>query len=1126
VKSTSIKNLQDYTVVSKYSRYLPELRRREVWDEAVKRMEDMNISVYPELEEDIRWAFSFVYEKILLGSQRALQFGGEAALRANLRIYNCFAEETEFITSAGVKSFSEFSDGEVVRVLTHTGQWQSATVRSFGEQQLYKIKIGRGRASYTVRATKDHQWLLKNGARVTEIRKNDKLLEAPNIFVDFDYDAASPDEKLYWCYGMVYGDGTRIKNKDGVYAHSMIRLCDHARKFKYRFEEMGFSTSSPLSCKGDFMAYTGTYLKTCPDPAIDAPRLVRAFVAGYLDADGCKNKNGAEARKFGSIQATGQPYIDFIRKCFPIAGIYIVSEHDLSNTSTNFGPRTSPTISFTIINGLSSNSPPFVIREIEVDKRETVWCLEVEDDHSFIFPFGVATGNCLYGQCDRPRFFQETLYALLCGSGVGFSVQKHHVAKLPSLYLEKDEDSRSNELVTFTIPDSIEGWADAVGVLISSYMPGPFAEYAKKEVVFDYSAIRPAGSPLSHGCGKAPGYSGLKEALEHIQSLLERAYLAGVEKLRPIDCYDIVMYAADAVLSGGVRRSSTISIFSLDDEEMMNAKTGNWYDEGENPQRSNSNNSALLLRGKVTFEQFAKLVDTARFGGGEPGFLWADSLEAGFNPCLSADATVMTASGVTTIANLQVGQKIWSTEGWTTVTAKWSTGFKEVYLYTTEHDSKFLGTENHKVFSHGTKTPVGTLSSIDTFVLDTDISTFPSAVISRIYKGIEEVFDITVDNSSHSFWSGACNVSNCAEIGMYAYDEEGNSGFQGCNLVEINGSAIDSMERFLSAAKAAALIGTLQAGYTKFPYLGEATEKIFRREALLGVSITGIMDSPEIILNPDNLKKAVDVIRETNQEIAKKIGINPAARLTTIKPSGTSSLVLGTASGIHPHHAKRYLRHVQANKMEAPLKHFRKFNPLATEQSFWADTDEVITFCVEVPDGSKLKNQVSAIQLLENVKLMKKHWIDNGKNPELCVKPWLSHNVSNTISIRNDEEWEEVKHYIFDNQQFFAGITLTSSDIDKDYAQAPLCAVYTANEIAKQYGDGSVVCSGIIEDALEVWKDEPAPLWKACSVLLGTSPIPDRPAPAGYSSKGGIIYTTLDDVFQADKVSGIERWLD
>lgn len=522
--------------------------------------------------------------------------------------------------------------------------------------------------------------------------------------------------------------------------------------------------------------------------------------------------------------------------------------------------------------------------------------------------------NCSASYVDRPRFFQEMLYLLLCGVGVGFSVQFHHVAKLPRLVGAINPRYRIN----YTIPDTIEGWSDAIGVLINSYFVGN--EYSNHNVVFDYSQIRPKGSPFSHGCGTAPGSAPIERSIEHIREHLNQIITTKQHKLRPIQVYDINMYLAEAVLSGGVRRSATICLFSPSDKEMMLAKTGNWYETHR--QRGMSNNSAVLIRDNTTKEEFNKLVECAKEFG-EPGFIWADSTEALTNPC--------------------------------------------------------------------------------------------------------------------------------AEIGLYAYDKDGNSGWQLCNLTEINGAAIEDETDFIHSAEAASFIGTMQAGYDEFPYLGPVTESIVRREALLGVSITGIMDTPDVLLNPDTQRRAALAVRKKNKQIAELIGINQSARTTCVKPAGSTSLIMGTATGIHPHYAKRYIRRIQSNKMDPVYSYFKSINENATEDSMWSKSgsDGIAMFPVLTKPGAITWDDVTDIDLLEAVKLTQNNWVAHGKNHELCVQPWLNHSVSNTVMVSH---WNDVSDFIFENRDSFTGVSLLGKSNEINYVQPPNTGVKSMTQLVDEYG--------------------------------------------------------------------------
>ena len=563
--------------------------------------------------------------------------------------------------------------------------------------------------------------------------------------------------------------------------------------------------------------------------------------------------------------------------------------------------------------------------------------------------------NCTTSYCDRPRFFQEALWLLLCGCGVGFSVQTHHIAKLPEI----QRPTGGN--ITFEIPDTIEGWADALGALLSSYFvtDQPFPQFANMTVDFDYSLIRPKGRPISSGMGRAPGPEPLRRSIEIIRKLVNERLAQGITRLRSIDAYDIMMHASDAVLSGGVRRSASICLFSPDDDLMATAKTGNWF--SENPQRARSNNSAILLRDSTSREQFAKLMKSVREFG-EPGFVWTDHLDATFNPC--------------------------------------------------------------------------------------------------------------------------------GEIGLYP-QIDGQTGFAFCNLCEINMGCVNTPEKFREACTAAAILGTLQADYTDFAYLGEVSTRIAQREALLGISMTGMMEHPAIAFDPDLQREMAQLILDVNAKVAKRIGINIAARTTCVKPAGTTSCILGTSSGIHPHHSRRYIRRAQASEDELLVDFFRAQNPLAVEKSVWNPngTDVVLNFCIEAPPDAMTKRDVTAVDLLGYVKITKENWIDAGKRTELCAQPWLSHNVSNTISVK-DNEWNSVEEYIYNNRAIFAGISLLSDGGDLDYPQAPFCEILTATEIVNLYGAGALMSSGLIVDGLYAFDDN---LWAACDCVLGRGENLDAP---------------------------------
>lgn len=553
--------------------------------------------------------------------------------------------------------------------------------------------------------------------------------------------------------------------------------------------------------------------------------------------------------------------------------------------------------------------------------------------------------NCVGVLFNKNDYFQKCFHVLLSGCGLDFSIRRMFTDQLSPIY------KRTLGAKTFVIEDSIEGWSNALGVLISSYLGDnqPFPEFAGYEIKFDYSPIRPKGSYISGGF-KAPGHEGLKQSLEKIEDLLEKWITNEGNKIRPILVYDIIMHAANAVLSGGVRRSACSVLIDEDDEEMIYAKIGNWRQE--NPQRARSNNAVGLVRRQFSYDKLKEIID----------------------------------------------------------------------LNQGDNDISFI------------------------FVFD------------------------------------EYEVSNpCREITFRPILEDGRSGFQMCNLTEINASKCTTEQEFYRACRIGAILGTLQAGYTDFPYLGSDTEEIVRREALLGVSITGWMNQP-FLFDAEILKTGAKIVVETNKEVAAMIGINPAARTTTVKPSGNASVVLGTASGIHPEHSEQYFRIMQLNKESDTAKYLEESMPFLLEESVWSATnsDYVVFVPIVNPKNGLFKKDMKGIKHLELIKLVQENWVNAGTNVEACLKPWLRHSVSCTVIIDNQDE---ITKYIYDNQDSFKAVSFLSDYGDKDFNQAPFTSVLTMDEIVKEYGDGALLASGLIVDGLHAFDQN---LWEACDLVLDT----------------------------------------
>ena len=487
--------------------------------------------------------------------------------------------------------------------------------------------------------------------------------------------------------------------------------------------------------------------------------------------------------------------------------------------------------------------------------------------------------NCSYLPVDDIEAFNEIMFLLLSGCGVGYSVQQHHIKDLPVItrpYMKRSK--------RFVIGDSIEGWSDSVKVLIKSYLGGKKAS----KINFDYTCIRPKGARLVTSGGKAPGPQPLKECLIKVEGILQSK--EDGDALTSLEVHDIICHIADAVLAGGIRRAALISLFTATDNEMISCKSGAWWET--NPQRGRSNNSAVLMRHKVTKEFFMDLWKRVELSGaGEPGIYLNNDKDWGTNPC--------------------------------------------------------------------------------------------------------------------------------CEIALRP--------FQFCNLCEVNVSDIESQEDFNNRVKAAAFIGTIQAAYTDFHYLREIWKETTEKDALIGVSMTGIGSAA--VLQMD-MKAAANIVTKENARVAKILEIKSSARCTTVKPAGTTSLVLGTSSGIHAWHNDYYVRRMRVGKNEAIYKYLSKSHPELIEDEYFRPHDTaVISVPQKAPAESILRTE-SPFDTLERVKRVAQEWIKPGHR-----RGSNTHNVSATISLKKDE-WDKAGEWMWSNRDYYNGLSVLPYD-GGTYTQAP-----------------------------------------------------------------------------------------
>ena len=502
--------------------------------------------------------------------------------------------------------------------------------------------------------------------------------------------------------------------------------------------------------------------------------------------------------------------------------------------------------------------------------------------------------NCSYLPVDDPKSFDEAMYILLCGTGVGFSVERHYINKLPEV-----PEYLYNSDTCIVVKDSKEGWAKAFRMLVALL-------YAGEIPTWDVSKIRPAGARLKTFGGRASGPAPLVDLFNFTVNMFKAN--TG-KKLSSYDCHSIMCKIGEIVVVGGVRRSAMISLSNLSDIRMRHAKSGQWWQDA--PHMALSNNS-VAYTDKPDGETFLRE--------------WTGLVES--------------KSGERGIFNRVASKK--------------------------------------QVEKYGRRDP------------NFEFGTNP-----------------------------------CSEIILRPY--------QFCNLTEVVIRADDTKETLKHKVKLATILGTIQSTLTDFPYLRKVWKKNTEEERLLGVSLTGIMDCPltngtsskNTLLSHVHLEELLQELRQvavdTNKEWAEKLNIPQSAAITCVKPSGTVSQLVDSASGIHARHSEYYIRTVRGDNKD-PLTQFMIEQGIPSEPDVTKPNDTtVFSFPIKSPKGCITRNDLTAIQQLEMWMIYQRYWCE--------------HKPSVTITVR-DDEWMEVGAFVFKHFDEMSGVSFLPHS-DHTYQQAP-----------------------------------------------------------------------------------------
>jgi intein/homing endonuclease len=990
--SPDSKAISDYIHASKYARYLPELGRREVFEETVSRVELMHFRKFPSLAEDIKGAFDLVRQKKVLPSMRSMQFGGAAIEANNARIFNCsfsFIDRVEVFSEALFLLLSGCGVGysvqhDHVEKLPSIPYIDPKKVRHFVVEDT--IEGWADSLKALIQSYLDGLYL---EISYHKIRSAGAPLVTSGGRAPGHLKLKEPLERIRSILSSAQGRKLRPIECHRIMCHAADAVLAGGIRRSAMICLFSLDDSEMMNCK------TGNWWQ-------NDPWFANANNSVVLKRDEVKKKQFK--RIFQMTRQWGEP------------GFYFTHDYDYG-TNPCFHPDT-------------------IISTTEGLVRIADLCAEYEGKEGL---------KILAQTPDGPQVKNATVFKTGTKNVVEVHTRRGRVIKV----------TPDHRLMT------TEGWVEAQDLNEDSVLclqAGPGTNDTKSSGL-DIMWYKLAGWMVGDGWVSSPragrpdrnNYQiGLCFGKDDGLALgLTEAFL----KSQDIG-YSVAQYPGSV--------GDPPNTIRIERKGVWEILTNLGSDPGSKAHNKYVKDS--ILRGSSE-EQLAFLA----------GYFSADGT-LNIQPKNNLDARFSSTSlellqGVQSLLlNFGVNSSIYKDRrvNQKPTSFKYTTSSGEERTYSSKHiqnelviTGASLRTFKNLMLKTGlmSRSKSDKLESIGDIINNAGRDRWTDEVVRVVDNGeVVDVYDIT-EPDTHSLIANGIVAHNCCEIGLnpkLVIDEKVQSdllhrgidvkvgsvysGWAFCNLCEINAAKLTSYEDFVEVAKAATLIGTIQATYTKLPYLGWVSEYIAERESLLGIGMTGMLDTPNISCNPEYQKDIAEKIKTWNAEYAKILGVKPAARTTCIKPSGTTSLELGcVGSGHHAHHARRYIRRVTADELENIFQAFKSVNPHMCVRK--PDGKYVIEFPVEAPSGAIIKEDLGAIQFLEMVKSTQQNWVVPGTADE-SISPGLNHNVSNTVNVKPDE-WDKVSDYLWENRNYFTGVSLLSATGDKDYAFAPMEAVVT-----------------------------------------------------------------------------------